>query len=248
MEALKLISIVCLILLNSTVYSSESLTVREYEHYQLWISCDENAAVAFSYRLGSDEGNLKRFNSFFDDVSINQDCKQTSRKPYSHHSTNLPKFDRGHLAAANHFDFDRNALKQDNFIVNALPQTVKLNRGAWKRTEELIECYRDRFALNTLGGVIWGSNSENDVFKTSHGIRTPDYYWRVISSEKGYFSAWVLPNTSDAKSANLNNYEISLEKLIDQIEYKEIRENLKALKTKQGNPFVYGKECKLYVS
>lgn len=126
----------------NTVYAEvkdSSLIHVEYDHYELWLDCSEKAAIAFKYTAAEDSANLTRYSSFYKDPKSPHNCHQLSNKPYKHRNVNLPKYDRGNLAAANHFDFDKKALRQANYMSNVMPQTVKLNRGSWKRTEELIE-------------------------------------------------------------------------------------------------------------
>lgn len=236
--------------INFGVNASE-LRNQKYPHYQLWVDCDENAAVAFEYVIQSDKGNKARYSSFYDDPKLPQECEQKSRDSYKHYASDMPKYDRGHLAAANHFDFDKKALKEANYMANVMPQTLQLNRGAWKRTEEIIECYRDTFDLVNFGGIIWGEDSRNDLFVASHGVRTPDYFWRIIfgsHNNQNYFSAWLLPNSKDAKSANLKHYQIELSDLIALLDYEQIKSMLESLEVKSGKPFTYKKGCKAYES
>jgi len=97
-----------------------------------------------------------------------------SAKAYGH------GYDRGHQVPANHLDDFQTAIKQTNFMTNILPQTSQMNRGAWKATEEIVECYRDIDELLVLGGTIWGNNPSIDFFLQSHGVATPDAFWKVI--------------------------------------------------------------------
>jgi endonuclease G, mitochondrial len=40
-------------------------------------------------------------------------------------------------------------------MTNILPQTATLNRSAWLRTEEIMECYRDQTELLVPSEAIW---------------------------------------------------------------------------------------------
>jgi len=52
--------------------------------------------------------------------------------------------------------------------------------------------------------------SANDYFLTSHGIPTPEYFWKVIlSADKAI--AWYIPNRSDR--ASLDSYLVSITEL-----------------------------------
>jgi endonuclease G len=105
------------------------------------------------------------------------------------------------------------AIKQFNTMTNVLPQTSQMNRGAWLLTEEIIECYRDIDELLVLGGVIWGNNPADDYFVESHGVKTPDAFWKVIVRGSGQDEraiAWIVPNSTDATKKNLDRYLVTV--------------------------------------
>jgi len=63
--------------------------------------------------------------------------------------------------------------------------------------------------LRVVGGVVY-SDSANDYFLISHGIPTPEYFWKVIlSADKAI--AWYIPNRSDL--ASLDSYLVSITEL-----------------------------------
>lgn len=91
-----------------------------------------------------------------------------------------------------------------------------MNRGAWKRTEEITECYRDIDELLVIGGVIWGNNPSNDYFVDSHGVKTPDAFWKVIIRGEGQDEraiAWIIPNSQDAKYKTLDRYLVAINEI-----------------------------------
>lgn len=179
----------------------------EYEGFTLWIDCTRHGATKFSYVAKRDTGNLPRSNKFTFDPNLPTDCQQTSYKGYGH------DYDRGHLVPANHLDHSRVGIRQSNFMTNILPQAANMNRGAWLLTEEIIECYRDIEDLQVFGGVIWGDNPNDDYFIQSHGVRTPDAFWKVLIRGAGQSQqaiAWIVPNSQDAKSSRLDDYLVSV--------------------------------------
>lgn len=100
------------------------------------------------------------------------------------------------MVAANHMDLDEVTIKESMYITNIMPQTSELNRGAYLAAEEIFECWRDVVDLNTLVGIIMGNDESNDHFFDSHGVRTPDYYWRIIEKETdGDVIAWIFVST-----------------------------------------------------
>lgn len=91
-----------------------------------------------------------------------------------------------------------------------------MNRSAWLLTEEIIKCYRDIGELLVICGVIWGNNSDDDYLVQSHGIRTPDSFWKVVIRGTGQDEraiAWVVPNLPDATKKKLDNYLVSIDEL-----------------------------------
>lgn len=177
-----------------------ALLKKDYQGFTLWLDCKERAAVKFRYNAQRDTGSEPRRENFSFDPDVPRECQQTSTKGYGNN------YDRGHQVPANHLDYSTVAIKQSNYMTNILPQAAGMNRGAWLLTEEIIECYRDIDELLVLGGVIWGNNTDNDLFVNSHGVRTPDAFWKVVIRGKEDVIAWIIPNSSEAKRENLDDY------------------------------------------
>jgi len=190
---------------------SGNLLQLNYEGFTVWLDCSKRGAVRFSYVAHRDTGNEARASAFKLDPNIPKECEQTTARAYGNN------YDRGHQVPANHLDYSAVAIKQSNYMTNILPQAANMNRGAWLLTEEIIECYRDIDDLLVIGGVIWGDNPEDDYFVQSHGVKTPDAFWKVIIRGDGQDEsaiAWVVPNSPDATKNNLDDYLVR----VDQIE------------------------------
>tara|TARA_R110002110_G_C13457893_1_gene717822 strand:- start:1617 stop:2360 length:744 start_codon:yes stop_codon:yes gene_type:complete len=186
---------------------------RQYNGFVVAIDCEKRGPIGFYYQLGEDRGNQTRQSRFFHDPDVNEDCQQTSVKSYKRPSGE-PKYDRGHLVPANHMDNSAESIRQSNYMTNVLPQALQMNRGAWLLTEEITECHRDLEPLEVWGGVIWGNDPSDDHFVESHGVTTPEAYWKVIlKSDRGI--AWVIPNKHDATRSRLDNYLVSLDHIED---------------------------------
>ena len=94
-------------------------------------------------------------------------------------------------------DNDRESIAASDVMTNIVPQAGVLNRtgGAWRKTEDLIECWREDGSHEVWIGVLWGSNEANDYFLESHGITTPDEFVKLVYSEEERKAiAWQLPN------------------------------------------------------
>jgi endonuclease G len=182
----------------------------DYEGFTVWLDCNRRGAVKFRYNAQRDTGNAKRAKSFYLDPNVPQECQQTSAKAYG------KRYDRGHLVPANHLDHSKIAIKQSNTMTNILPQAANMNRGAWLLTEEIVECYRDIDELLVIGGVIWGDNPKDDYFVKSHGVKTPDAFWKVIVRGIGQDEraiAWIIPNSQEAKRGQLDRYLVTVDEI-----------------------------------
>ncbi|MFM8341760.1 MAG: DNA/RNA non-specific endonuclease [Methylomonas sp.] len=180
----------------------------DYEGFTVWLDCSKRAPIKFRYTAQHDTGQFKRYPDFFFDPSVPAACQQKSTKAYGH------GYDRGHQVPANHLDSSEKAIKQTNYMTNILPQTAQMNRGAWALTEEIIECYRDIDELLVIGGVIWGHNPEDDYFLDSHGVETPDAFWKVLIRGSGQDQraiAWIVPNSTEATRKNLDRYRVTVD-------------------------------------
>jgi endonuclease G len=191
--------------LPPTQISKEGKLLRlDYEGFTVWLDCEKRGAVKWRYNAQHDNGDEKRVDDFKRDPYVPKECQQTSDEAYG------KGYDRGHQVPANHLDHSPVAIKQSNFMTNILPQTQQMNRGAWKLTEEIVECYRDIDELLVLGGVIWGNRPADDYFVKSHGVKTPDAFWKVVIRGNGDAIAWIVPNTREAVEAKLNRYLVTV--------------------------------------
>ena len=187
---------------------SDNILKLDYSGFTVWLNCTKRGAIRYQYVAQHDDGNFKRYDKFALDPKVPKECQQYSSKTYG------LKYDRGHQVPANHMDYSGLAIKQTNYMTNILPQAANMNRGAWLQTEKITECYRDIAELLVIGGVIWGNNEADDYFLQSHGVKTPDAYWKVIIRGTGQDEraiAWIVPNSQDATAKRLDQYWVSVD-------------------------------------
>jgi endonuclease G len=58
-----------------------------------------------------------------------------------------------------------------------------------------------------------GNNPADDYFVASHGVKTPDAYWKVVVRGTGQDEraiAWVVPNIQEATRKRLDDYLVSV--------------------------------------
>jgi endonuclease G len=193
-----------------TIWEATHILKLDYPGFTIWLDCSKRGAIKFQYVAQRDNGNAARYDNYFLDPNVPAECQQTSTNSYG------MNYDRGHQVPANHLDASVEAIKATNTMTNILPQAANMNRGAWLQTEEIIECYRDIDDLLVIGGVIWGNNPADDYFVQSHGVKTPDAYWKVIIRGIGLDEqviAWIVPNTQEAIRSNLDQYLVSVDEL-----------------------------------
>ena len=189
---------------------SDNILKLDYSGFTVWLDCTKRAPIKFQYVAQHDTGNLKRYDKFSLDPKVLKDCQQYSSKAYG------LRYDRGHQVPANHMDYSAIAIKQTNYMTNILPQAANMNRGAWLQTEKITECYRDIAELLVIGGVIWGNNEADDYFVQSHGVKTPDAYWKVIIRGTGQAEqaiAWIVPNSQNATAKQIDQYLVTIDDL-----------------------------------
>lgn len=181
----------------------------DYEGFTVWVDCERRGAVMFRYNAQRDHGQEKRVRNFHLDKNVPAKCQQLSTNTYRAPGQ---RFDRGHLTPANHLDHSKRAIRQSNYMTNVWPQAANMNRGSWLLTEEITECYRDIDELLVLGGPLWLGDTSNDHFVKTHGIRTPDAFWKVIIRQERVI-AWLIPNSQEATRKRLDNYLVPVEKI-----------------------------------
>lgn len=203
---------------GSTAPSSNQTPVTEnrisldYGGFKLLYDCDLKSAIRFEYKLDKDTGNFSRPNTFNLDPNLSKNCgQQMSTNSYA---SVVIGWDRGHLVASNHMDYETAYLLSANYMTNIVPQLASFNQGLWKETENITECYRDLAPIQVVGGVIY-SDASNDFFLSSHGIKSPDYFWKTLvttnSNNQIQTISWLIPNQNGLTS--LNTYIVSIDEL-----------------------------------
>lgn len=220
-----------LIDLNSLI-GGQSFVV-DYGRMQLLIDCEKRSAIMFKYRVGADNGDIKRVDEFAHDPAVPRRCQQSSTWSYG------GGYDRGHLVPQNHLDDSLKAMVQSNYMTNILPQKAALNRGAWLATEEMIECHRDDQPITVLGGALW--LAEGKEFKR-HGVVAPSHFWKVMLKDSGESIAFLFPNTNKPKDKVVADYIVSIED-IESLAGKKLTSNRKMSGQKSHAPWVRDKYC-----
>lgn len=175
---------------SSTTTNTFKVT-KAYKGFVVELACETGKsgyATRYNYTMHDDTHNYARRKRFHIDDDLDTACQQSSTKSYKHldcpprgnRRKNQFCYDRGHIVMADHMDSDPVTMYESNTMTNIVPQAAGFNQtgGAWKFTEDLIECTHDMTSIDNqviFGGMIY-DDSSNDYFLESHGIPTPDLY------------------------------------------------------------------------
>jgi endonuclease G, mitochondrial len=185
---------------------------QDYGGYQLTYDCTTHTALQYSYTLAFDDGTAARPSSFKLDPTLPAGCEQqNSARTYNAVHAG---YDLGHLVSSNHMDYNAEYILRANYMTNIVPQVAEFNRGVWLKAENVAECYRDIAPVQVYGGVVYNDPS-NDWYLASHGIRTPEFFWKAIvttdpATGAAKAIAWYIPN---ADVAGLDPYLVSITEL-----------------------------------
>ena len=121
------------------VHASQLLL--DYGGFRLLYDCDLKSAIRFEYKLDKDTSNFNRPSAFNFDPNLPKNCAQQLLT--NSYASVVSGWDRGHLVASNHMDYDVAYLLSANYMTNIVPQLASFNQGLWKETENITECHRD---------------------------------------------------------------------------------------------------------
>lgn len=207
--------------------------------YYLWMDCCRRTAVRFMYEIRPDRVNYDRADWTKDDRKdqnnnriVSDACQPKSVKTFKHPECmdrrklqEQPCYDRGHLAMANHLDRSAQAMRSTFYGPNMVPQLAAMNQspGTWGRIEDILECQRDEQHLESItvvGGMIFNDTSNDDWSVSSHGMPTPDAFWRVHvryyrQSWNSRFrppkvDAWLLPHSLEYARTDPDRWRVSV--------------------------------------
>lgn len=212
------------VLVGASAKADPLIYEKHYHGFTLWLDCHHHGALVSYYAIGADHGNEPRADHFHLDNSVPPACEQYSTASYRTASVDPSSgtWDRGHLVPANQMDATPEEMSDSFSMTNVLPQQSRFNEkgGAWYYTEELTECYREITPLQIWSGVIWGHDRRNDYFVSSHGIATPDYWWKLVYREDNHaYLAWIFPNDKSARAGDIDQYLVSIAELKKRLQY-----------------------------
>lgn len=98
-------------------------------------------------------------------------------------------FDRGHMAPAADFNFDRAALAETYYFSNVCPQVPKTNRGEWAKVEAEVRELAKSYPVNVLTGPMVFPGNTNRIGR----VLVPDAFLKIAWGEFG-LRVWLVEN------------------------------------------------------
>ena len=193
-------------------YANPVILNLDYGGFTLNYDCVGRTALRYEYRLAHDSGYEARPSSYYSDPELPSFCRQ--QLSTGSYASIEAGWDRGHLVTSNHMDASAPWMRRANYMVNIAPQVSTFNQGIWVEAEEVAECYRDIAPVQVYGGVAF-TDAANDKFLASHGLKTPDFFWKAIvttgTNGESKAIAWYIPNQGSL--GKLDSYIISIAEL-----------------------------------
>lgn len=179
----------------------------EHTHFSLGYSEEHEQAAWVAYIISRvhTRNTSERRNNFREDPKIS--TTSASPKDYSKSG-----YDRGHLAPAGDFDFNKKALSETFYMSNISPQDPSLNRGSWKELEDLV---RDLATERDSLWVVSGPVLERGLKKIGRNkVSVPKYFYKIIlDARPSSLSAlgFLMPN--EKISAGPGNFVVSVDSI-----------------------------------
>ncbi len=145
-------------------------TIIDLGMYKSYFNYTLKEPLYVSYNLYKGGGVCSRAKFIFKKCGVNT----ASDEDYAGNS-----FDKGHLANAE--DFANNCVNDEKTFCyyNCLPQTIKLNRGIWKKWETTLRDQSQSQALIIVAGGIFKNKTIG-----SNNIGVPDQCYKIVMDAK----------------------------------------------------------------
>ena len=118
-------------------------------------------------------------------------------------------YDRGHMTPLANFRYDYNSMIATNYYSNICPQTIGCNRGIWKRVENQVRKWVEKYdTLYIVSGPILSSQNKT----IGSGIIVPSFFYKVILAWDGWdykSIAFLIPNEKSDK--NIFEFQVSID-------------------------------------
>jgi len=118
-------------------------------------------------------------------------------------------YDRGHLAPAASFYWNKQAQHESFYMSNMTPQIPNLNRGKWKKIESRVRTIARSGDVDVIDGPIWGNFTNTKILESN--VHVPISFFKIII-QNGHIISFIMPNIV-VKKYKLSDYIVSVNKI-----------------------------------
>lgn len=161
--------LIILLISVSSIFAQKIDTIINNGVYKSYFNINLKQCVYVTYTLSNGGGDCNRDKfRFINDTKL----KTATNKDYKSSG-----YDMGHMANAEDFAFDCKLDEKTFRFYNCLPQTPNLNRGSWRKWENIIRDESQKDTLYILCGGRFTSKS-----KKIGSIFVPNNCWKVVQN------------------------------------------------------------------
>ena len=184
-----LIFSICISCLGQKIEKYDQVINMKY--YKAYYNKNIQTSSFVIYKLYKGGGDVSRTNMSF-----------KAYKNLPHFNYTNSGYDRGHLVPAEDFANNKTKLKSTFYYINCVPQTVKLNRGIWKKYEGEIRKFSQRDSLLVIcGGCDYDNRNiliPRNCFKLVYNLKTKKCIYSLMFKNDNSGYVWV-----EAKDSNI---------------------------------------------
>lgn len=189
---------------DSLVYNTDGCYTLQYSpHYR--------SAIWVAYKLTNTDiqGAAGRSNSFRSDSTLSARGFQVASNSDYRNSG----YDKGHLVPSADRQSSRQANRATFLLSNCSPQLPKLNRGTWKRLEELI---RTLIRSHDTIYIVTGTKLHPGLPRIGKNrIAVPEQFFKAIIARRGdslISYCYIMPNIADIDSS-IDRYQVTIDSI-----------------------------------
>lgn len=166
--------------------------------------------VMYIFNTDIESKSISRSNNFRKDP----DVSTGSATPNDYFKTN---YDKGHLAPAADFLFDKEAMSESFYMSNMSPQTPKLNRIAWRLLEDHFRNLAYEYDKTyIITGPILDIDDNVSIYKSigENNVIIPNFFYKCgifMKDDEIYTLAFILPN--DIEGNSFKEYQTSIDEV-----------------------------------